>query len=236
MKKAKNRLVIDARTKLFLILVTDIVMVNMNSEGTRFKISVILFVILILLLLRIKEFKVAVVSSILYAAATLLTFTDLLTKIPAFINLIASVYVYSITKTFPCFLSAYYLLKSTEVSELLLAFRKMHIPERLNLSLAVVFRFIPNVAEENREIANAMKIRGLNLNEGTSFLKLLEYKYIPLVFSTVKAGEDLTISAMTKGLSTDDKRTSIREIRFSLLDYLFLLLLLVLLFIFFGGK
>ncbi|NMA83924.1 MAG: energy-coupling factor transporter transmembrane protein EcfT [Epulopiscium sp.] len=236
MKDIKDHLTIDPRTKLFLILVTNIVMVNMNQEGAKFKISMILFIILILLLVQIKKYKVALISSVLYFAAIALTFTGWLAKIPPFINLVASVYVYSITKTFPCFLSAYYLLKSTEVSALLLAFRKMHIPERLNLPLAVVFRFIPNVGEENREIANAMNIRGLNLSSGISIFKILEYKYIPLIFSTVKAGEDLTISAMTKGLSTEDKRTSIRKIRFSFLDYVFVSILIVLLFIFFGGK
>lgn len=233
MKDIRDHLTIDPRTKFFLILVTNIVMVSMNHEGVKFKISMILFILLILLIIQIKKYKVVLISSALYFGATVLTFTDWLAKIPPFINLVASVYVYSITKTFPCFLSAYYLLKSTEVSELLLAFRKMHIPERLNLPLAVVFRFIPNVGEENREIANAMKIRGLNLNRGTSIFKLLEYKYIPLIFSTVKAGEDLTISAMTKGLSTEEKRTSIREIRFSFLDYIFAFILIVLLAIFF---
>ena len=51
-------------------------------------------------------------------------------------------------------------------------------------------------------------------------LKILEYNLVPLLMSVVIIGNDLSVSALTRALGANIKRTSINELSFGLLDYI----------------
>ena len=55
-------------------------------------------------------------------------------------------------------------------------------------------------------------------------MQILEYRIVPMITCTAKIGEELSASALTRGLSSQKKRTNICHIGFGRLDWIFFLL------------
>jgi len=109
------------------------------------------------------------------------------------------------------------------VSDFVTAMQSMHIPKGGTIALAVAFRYIPTVQDEFRSIKNTMKLRGIGLNvKNVVFhpIKTCEYAIVPLVIRSMTISDELAASAMTRGLDLESERTSYREVRLRLTDYL----------------
>ena len=122
-----------------------------------------------------------------------------------------------ITRFTPCVIAAFFLMTTTSVSEFIGSMKKMHITDKITIPLSVVFRFFPTVKEDAGAINDAMKMRGITPKNP---MLMLEYRVVPLIISTVKAGEDLSCSALTRGLGSPKKRTNMCDIGFHLWDWL----------------
>jgi energy-coupling factor transport system permease protein len=79
-------------------------------------------------------------------------------------------------------------------------------------------RFFPTIKEEYSSINDAMKMRGVMLGGG-NVLKMVEYRMIPLLFSCVNIGEELSAAAITRGLGGEVKRSSVVELKLGTSDY-----------------
>ena len=99
----------------------------------------------------------------------------------------------------------------------------MHVPDGITISLAVVMRFFPTIKEEYGSIRDAMKMRGISLAGGNA-AKMVEYRMIPLLFSCVNIGDELSAAAITRGLGGKVKRTSVVELKLHVFDWLLILL------------
>ena len=121
------------------------------------------------------------------------------------------------TRFTPCVIAAFFLMTTTSVSEFIGSMKKMHITDKITIPLSVVFRFFPTVKEDAGAINDAMKMRGITPKNP---MLMLEYRVVPLIISTVKAGEDLSCSALTRGLGSPKKRTNMCDIGFHLWDWL----------------
>ena len=126
-----------------------------------------------------------------------------------------------IFRFFPVFMFGYYIIKSTKPNEFISAMNLWHVPEAFIIPVSVVFRFVPTLAEENKSISNAMRMREIRF--GTKkFLKnpsmILEYRLVPLMMSVAKIGEELSAAALSRGLGGLKKRTCIVELRFGIWD------------------
>jgi energy-coupling factor transport system permease protein len=97
--------------------------------------------------------------------------------------------------------------------------QKMHVPDGIAVSLAVVMRFFPTIKEEYSSINDAMRMRGVMLGGG-NVLKMVEFRMIPLLFSCVNIGEELSAAAITRGLGGEVKRSSVVELKLGAADYL----------------
>lgn len=225
----------DPRVKFFLLIVTNLVMINVQNSGVKLYVKFILFGIIFLLLLFAKRRKIAFISLFVFMIGWALELYGVLNQIHGLVGFIAAIIDAMIIRMYPCFLAGYYIISTTVVSKFVEGFRKLKFPEQINLPLAVVFRFIPTTLEERNLILRAMKIRNIKLRKGIPPLKLLEYKYIPLMMSILKIGDELTISALTKGLSIEHKRSCIYNFSLKLQDYLLLVILIMLLFVFTRG-
>ena len=75
--------------------------------------------------------------------------------------------------------------------------------------------------DESRAIGNAMRMREIRLF-GLRTLKspvaFLEYRLVPLLVSVTKIGDELSIAAVTRGLSAETKRTCVATIGFRWVD------------------
>ena len=118
-----------------------------------------------------------------------------------------------------------YLIDSTPIGLLMSALEKLKVPQSLVITLSVMFRFFPTLGEEYRWIKNAMKMRGIRFGGGKAG-KMLEYRIVPMITCTAKIGEELSASALTRGLGKQKKRTNICHIGFGWADWTFFLLVI----------
>lgn len=87
----------------------------------------------------------------------------------------------------------------------------------------VVIRFFPTIAEDYRQIRNAMALRGI-ASGGWGLVRhpaqSLEYILIPLLMNATNVAQDLSVAALTKGLGREGEHTSRTLIRMTVVDWL----------------
>ena len=211
-------LYLDPRTKVLvmLVLATLIFFVHKNLI-----LNSILVFIPILLLISDKRYRPAFVYGGLFVIAIFVKIYGGKFEFPYLISMILGLIVELIFRFFPVFMFGYYIIKSTKPNEFISAMNLWHVPEAFIIPVSVVFRFVPTLAEENKSISNAMRMREIRF--GTKkFLKnpsmILEYRLVPLMMSVAKIGEELSAAALSRGLGGLKKRTCMVELRFGIWD------------------
>ncbi len=138
----------------------------------------------------------------------------------------------------PSVIAGFYAMRTTSVSEWIAAFKKLHFPSWLLIPLAVMARFFPTIREDYRHIRKAMAFRGV----GTNFwdllknpMQTLEFILIPLLMNATNVAEDLTVSALTKGLSLPGRHTTIVHLKMTPYDWFYIALSFVPLVLILGG-
>lgn len=138
------------------------------------------------------------------------------------------------------FIPAIFTLSTTPTREWVALLKRWNAPHIMIMTVSVMGRFGPTVKEDYYKIRQAMAFRGI----GTSFFDLLkkpiesfEYIIVPLLMNATQVAEDLTISALTKGLTLKRKQTSIVQLKMQLSDYIYIGILVIALyfFVFKGG-
>lgn len=107
---------------------------------------------------------------------------------------------------------AYYVIKTTKVSEFVAAMRALKVPQVIVIPLTVMLRFIPTVFHELKAIVDAMRLRGV-AGSGWSMvmhpLRTAEFIVVPLLATTTRISDDLAASGMLRGLARTGARTSV---------------------------
>ena len=91
------------------------------------------------------------------------------------------------------------------------------MPQAITIPMSVMFRLFPTIGSEWRSIRRAMTMREIRLG-GAKGGQVLEYQLVPMMTSTVRIGEELSASALTRGLGAPVKRTNICRIGFRVQD------------------
>ena len=214
---------LDPRTKLYMIFVVSAVVMMSATTPFLWGVRIIMTMIPILLLISEKHYASAFRFLILYAAALVLSFGFLSENSKGFLSAFLVGYCSIIVQFMPAMITAWYAVKTTKIGEFVSAMQKMHIPDGITISLAVVMRFFPTIKEEYAAIRDAMKMRGIMLGGG-NITGMVEYRMIPLLFSCVNIGDELSAAAVTRGLGGKVKRTSVQVLRMKAADHLLCLL------------
>ena len=130
--------------------------------------------------------------------------------------------IFFLERTSIFFVMGNWMATKLRISDFSTALQNMHSPKGAIITLAVVFRYLPTVSDEFRSIKNTMKLRGIGLTFKNIILhpiKTGEYAIVPLIIRSMKIADELAASAMTRGLDLETKRTSYREIRLRLKDF-----------------
>ena len=98
------------------------------------------------------------------------------------------------------------------------------------MPISVMFRFFPTIKEEYAAIRDAMRLR--NVGSWRNPLEMLEYRLVPLLAGLVSIGNELSASALTRGLNAPIRRTNMCPIGFHWQDVAVILLCLVLIVLF----
>ena len=114
-----------------------------------------------------------------------------------------------------------YLLFRIPSGKLTASLRKLPIPAKAMLVLVVMLRFAPTIILEFGEVREAMKIRGFLRSVPTVLrhpLNTLEYAIVPMVFRSLKIADELSASAIVRGIESPYKKQSYYVSRISPLD------------------
>ncbi|MCR5666634.1 MAG: energy-coupling factor transporter transmembrane protein EcfT [Eubacterium sp.] len=210
---------LDPRTKLLLIVIVNVFVLGGAGGNSMYLLRPVLALIPFVMLLFVGRIAAAGGYLLVYSACYIaqLLWLPSLTGIWNFLLLIMSG---TFCRFLPGIVTAYYVIKSTTVSEFMAGMERMHVTEKITIPMSVIFRFTPTVIEEARAIHDAMRMRGIGIG-GKKSSKILEYCLIPMITCSVKIGEDLSAAALTRGLGAPVKRTNICDIGFHLQDILF---------------
>lgn len=203
---------LDPRTKLFMILVVSAVVMMSATTPFLWALRIGMTTVPIVLLIAEKHYASAFRFLVLYAVALILTFTCINENSTGFVMAFLMGYCSIIVQFMPAMITAWYVVRTTKIDEFVSAMQKMHMPDGITISLAVVMRFFPTIKEEYAAIRDAMKMRGVMLGGGNA-AKMIEYRMIPLLFSCVNIGDELSAAAITRGLGGKAKRTSVEVLK-----------------------
>jgi energy-coupling factor transporter transmembrane protein EcfT len=211
-------LTFDPRTKLFMVMIISIFMMSGSISGYSIYPRMVLAAVPCLLLFTVGRVKAALLYASILASATCAE-VFLVFNTRGILNILITMLSGFATRFIPSVVMGYYLIVTTTVSQFIAAMERIHLPKVITIPLAVMFRFFPTIREESCSINDAMRMRGMGTKSlGNSPVSMLEYRFVPLMASVVKTGEELTVSALTRGLGGLKKRTNICEIGFGFQD------------------
>lgn len=225
MQGKKPGFTLDPRTKLLLVF-AEAFFVLADTGGERLSWFRLAFAILPFLLLLVSKRYQTFVTGMLVFAATECFKTFLFPAMRGAMAVLMMILILLISRFLPAFLMGSYVIRTTKVSEFKAAMERMHAPDELTIPMCVMFRFFPTVREENASIRAAMKMRGIGFGGGKAS-RMVEYRMVPMLACSAKIGDELSASALTRGLGISRKRTNICHIGFGAADYGIFLLILV---------
>ena len=203
----KREVKFDLRTKFMLILVVNLFL--LLSHSVIFEL-VLIFGCLLLITIdgqAKSAFHFLIVFLIMLGIDQLLT-----PYINGFFFTLVSFITVALRKFLPCFILGKWILTKTEVSEFVAVMWKLRLPQTAIIPLSVVFRYFPTIKEEWASIRAAMKMRGIHVS--------LEHIMVPLLMSAVNVSEELSASALCRGLDSPEPHTSLVQVRFRFSDVL----------------
>jgi energy-coupling factor transport system permease protein len=229
---------LDPRTKILLIFLTVILSATVPS-GVFTCVWIAFSTLLGFLLGRIgKTLRAAIVFAALWMFAIFI-----LPLLGGTLHTTLLVWLGLVFKCYPCCMMAGIVIGTTKISEFMAAMAKWNVPRSFVIPMAIMFRYFPTVKEDWGNIKNAMALRQITLSPAC-FIKnpavVIDAIYLPLLVTASKTADELSASAIARGIENPGKRTSrldikIRGMDISILVMFGLLLIFGILF-YMGGK
>ncbi len=115
---------------------------------------------------------------------------------------------------------AVHLVRTIPPTRFTAALRAARVPSAFTVSGAVMLRFAPTIVSEAQAVRDAMRLRGLG---GWAAmlrrpLRAIEYFTVPLMASSLRAAEDLSASALLRGLGSEARPTAMHPPRLGPMD------------------
>lgn len=202
---------LDPRTKLAIVIVTSTLCLIAKSE-------------VIVLIIAAEAFMLAAAGGSARAAGTALAIyagMNLLLALSAIYRLpllstILLVVGFTLVKFIPVFLLVAWFVQGTRTGELICALERAHLPKEVTIPLAVALRYLPTIGKETSNIRDALRMRGLELT-GIGALRrplaALEHLMVPLLMRCLKVADELSLSAVSRGIESERRRTCVRDVR-----------------------
>nr|WP_252187519.1 energy-coupling factor transporter transmembrane component T [Anaeromonas gelatinilytica] len=224
---------VDPRTKLFILLIVNITSFIQNNILC----EIFCIAMITIAMLYHRSYRLAIKNLLIFSGMAL--FILLTLRVENTIVGMLSVVLMMARKIFPTFMFAALLISTTQVGEMTSSLQAIHTPRQITIPIVVIMRFFPTIKEESKGILDAAKVRGIHftlLNCLKAPNQIIEYIMVPLMMQLSVVAEELSAAAVTKGIDSDKKRTSLYQTRFGAMDIIFTLLFSAnLIFAFTGG-
>lgn len=205
----------DVRTKLFLLLMTNILL--FAGSGIPYEAVIVGFCGLILALSG--KLNTALKFVLLFAVMSAVDILVAGISGGFWISLLRFLVVI-LRRFLPVFMASSLVL-ATKVSEFVACMWKLRLPKYLIISVSVVFRFFPALRREWQAILSSMQMRGIGVslrNLVAHPLLTAEYLLVPLLLHAVKISDEVSEAALCRGLDCDDQHTSLTVIKMRIGD------------------
>lgn len=201
----------DPRIKILMSLVFSTMVFLTAQKITMHAFCLAAFV----LILFSSQHRIGVKFLLAYAFCSIL---DVVTALVAAesLRIVLGIIVYSFMKFIPVIMLGSWLASTIKVNEFMAALEQMRLPKPVIIPLAVLLRFLPTVKEELGYISDTMKMRNIELSCRGILLnpvRTMEYILVPLLMRSVKVADELSAAALTRGIDSENRRTSLREVR-----------------------
>ncbi|EHJ55686.1 hypothetical protein HMPREF9318_00294 [Streptococcus urinalis FB127-CNA-2] len=207
---------LDVRTKLLLLVLANLTFLLRTHSFILLMIGSVMTVFLFLM--GSQKTAKHYAEALLFIVLTSF-FWD---KLPLFMVRPISIFIVVATYILPCCIAASILIKTTSAYELVHGLRKLHFPETVLLTFAVMLRFLPSIKEETRIIHQSLKVRSIFLHKRDILFhpkSYFEFLLVPLLMSLLRKSRDLTLSTLTKGLAIKNQSTNYYQSSFSWKDW-----------------
>lgn len=226
-------LAIDTRVKLILFVLVNFMVFGLKN----IYLGMICFGAICILSLFMGQKKHVIKYVIIYAVTMTVQYLSQFT--PKTIFSLLSVFTLFVRVMIPVMLFSSVFISTTKVSEMIAAMFSMKMPRSLVITFAMTLRFFPTFSEEMHNIYDAMKLRGINIslkNVFTRPLLLFEAMLVPIIMRSASIAEELSASAVTRGLDNPSPRSSFVRFRITASDVTVLALFLMLFVVLFYCK
>ncbi|MCT4620085.1 MAG: energy-coupling factor transporter transmembrane protein EcfT [Marinisporobacter sp.] len=216
----KKKFHLDPRTKILIMAIISTCEMLM-SDNISF--MIVVAAIPFILLMINKQYKFGIWFGVLFSLSLIAKEVQNFIHFNIVINMFIIFLVGVVLRLFPAFAMGTYVINSTKASEFVSAMGKMHITRKFTIPVSIIFRFLPTMGEESSSIKAAMKMRGIEFGTKKFWqnpITFIEYRFIPLIVSVVKIGDELSAAALTRGLDNPVTRTNITKIRFTANDFM----------------
>lgn len=224
-KKFVLRDTYDLRTKLILLLGANILIFLGNSIVYESLLTLLCLMVIISDGHVKSAWKYIVFFAFSVAVETIISILD----IHFLVNLILFI-VAIIRKFLPCIIVGKWLLNSTSSSLAVATLQRMRVPKDALIMISVIFRCFPTIKDEWSHINMAMKTRGIGFSIDNLVHRptaTIEYFFVPLFVSVIEIGDELSQSAIVRGLDAPAIKTSRHVIKLKMGDYIILISLSV---------
>lgn len=201
-------LVIDTRIKLLLFIFINFMVFGLKD----FILGSVCFFFICILSCLMGQKKIVLKYLVFYVVIAAIQ--QLCIYLPQAIETILSIFTLFIRVMIPVVLFASTFIATTKVSELIAAMYSLKIPRSITITFAMVLRFFPTFSEEIHNIYDAMKLRGIALSWKNVFTRpmlILEAIAIPIVMRSASIAEELSASAVTRGIDNTPARLELPE-------------------------
>ena len=214
-----RRSFLDPRTKLALVLILALFVMGGLGGAQLKQIKTVLSMLPFLLLLAERQWKRFARGVLILAAGYGLLLA--MPHLPGVLSFFALFCGGILTRFVVTVVMGEYLIGTTSVSEFISAMERLKMPQAITIPMSVMFRLFPTIGSEWKSIRRAMRMRSIRLG-GARAGQVLEYQLVPMMTSSVRIGEELSASALTRGLGAPVRRTNICRIGLRVQDIILL--------------
>lgn len=206
-----RQMYLDPRTKIFLSLTVTFITLANSGQGIMDYVKVCAAAVPLLFLFILKKYVLVVYYIGMYVLTIILPYW-LMPHLPPVVNLLFTGMIAVSTQAIPSMSMFCFIVMTTTVSEFIAAMDKMHVSKKISVPISSMFRFFPTIREEYIAIRDAMHLR--KVASWRNPIEMLEFRMVPLLMELVSIGNELSASAMTRGLDAPQKRVNVCPIGF----------------------
>ena len=155
-----------------IFIVSAVVMMSATTP-LLWTVRIIMTMIPLILLVIEKRYSSAACFTILYAFALVLTFRFMSEKNSGILQSLLTGYSGIVVQFLPALITAWYVVRTTKIGEFMSAMQKLHVPDGISISLAVVMRFFPTIKEEYSSKEEAERARNRVLHRANALISKL---------------------------------------------------------------